>query len=116
MRRSDGWASRRKPTSGGAAARPPNGLSGLAQVAKDSLEDAAVAVVADLVRGVEPRPRLELHGLAAFPCRLYAHVARPRDVGGHRVGEALEIKDLLAGEAQRIEALAIGQLERDHAH
>src|SRR6266542_6847144 len=36
-----------------------------AQVAQHSLQDDAVAVVADLVRGVESDPRVELHGVAA---------------------------------------------------
>src|SRR3954454_19786842 len=74
------------------------------------LEDPAVAEVLGLLRRVDPHARLELDVAGA-------HVHRARELAGvERLGEAGDRELLLAGEPERLGALAVGELQRHDAH
>src|SRR5690348_6179281 len=83
--------------------------SALEQVPQDVLHDAAVAVVVRLTGGVDADHRVE------------GDVARG-DLDGLRgaalveLGDATDGEGLLAGQAERLGSLALGELERDDAH
>src|SRR5262249_22613516 len=98
------------------------------------LKDASVAEVLGLARGVDPHPGSEPGTAAALrrPAALagiadrspsgalgpYQHlasalVARLR-AGLDRLGDALDGEDLLAAQPQRLRALAVEELERQH--
>src|SRR5215217_9108207 len=92
------------------AAAPPaaaraSGAAALEQLPQHEGKDAAVLVVLDLLGGVDPHPRGELL------------VARTHgDLLGLAVADPDDRELLLAGEAERFDRVAVGELERQDPH
>src|SRR5262249_57115434 len=98
---------------GGRLASEATGLS--EQLAQDVGQDAAVAVVVELGRGVDAHARLEL---ARAGLRARADAQRPaaREAGGDPLAQSYHVVVLAAAEAERARALAGRELERQDAH
>src|SRR5215207_528391 len=81
-----------------------------AQVPQHPVQDAAVLEVGDLVRGVDPDLRLEGDLIRA--------VAVGGDLDGLRLAvlEIAHVEGLLAGQAERLDRLALRELEWQDAH
>src|SRR4051794_36625231 len=74
------------------------------------MQDAAVLEVADLVRRVEPDPRLELDRIGPVPPRGDADRLRPALI------EIADLDRLLAVEPERLDRLALRKLQGQDAH
>src|SRR5215217_7480498 len=95
------------PYSGAGCNEPRLGRSSrtrrrLPQFAENPMQDAAVAVVDDLVRGVETDPSLELDLLAALLRRCDLDLAVRGATGIHRLGEPVDVELLLAGQTEGV--------------
>src|SRR5215210_3619323 len=84
-------------------------VSALAQVAQHVGHDPAVAEVAGLARGVDAYDGVEL-GVVGL------HLHRLRRLPVVELGDTGDRERLLAGEPERLGALALGELQREHAH
>src|ERR687890_1521287 len=83
----------------------------LEKLSENGLQDTAVPEIFDLYRRVHPRPGLELPGLAVVACGFDRKLRT-----GFEVCEAGDVVGLLAGETQRLGALAVRELEGQDAH
>src|SRR5512147_1425846 len=88
--------------------------SALDERAQDVLQDAAVAVVVGLAGGVDAQDRLELDGLPAVLGS--ADPDRLRGAALVELGDTGDGERLGAVQAQRLRRLALGELQREHAH
>src|SRR6185503_10421994 len=79
------------------------------------LQDAAVAVVLGLVGRVDAYARVELDRLAVVAPGAHAHGASGLEGAAVELGD-LDVERLVAGEAERLRALALRELERQDAH
>src|SRR3954462_5698894 len=82
--------------------------------AEHVLQDAAVAVVVGLARGVDPDDRVDL--LLRAVGRRGIDVHRARDLAVVERGDAGDVERLLADQAERLGVLALRVLQREHAH
>src|SRR5690349_853036 len=92
------------------------GTSGVAQVAQHVRHDPAVTEVVRLARGVDPYDRVELDRLSRARRRTGLDLHRVRCRPGVELGDPGDLERLLAGEPERLGVLAVGVLQRQHAH
>src|SRR5580658_9702772 len=97
------------------ASRPSDHSLGR-QLAKDILQDAAVLEVLDLLGGVDADFGFEFFYIAFGCCGFDLEDAAVGELAFEQRGEAGEIVDFFASEAEGLDVLAIGELKRQDAH
>src|SRR4051794_113809 len=82
------------------------------KLAQHEVEDAAVAVVEPLVGGIDPYSRLELDRIALG---LAVRLGGDLQLAG-AILQRGEVEGLLAAQPERLDRLALRELERQYAH
>src|SRR5690606_3472988 len=92
----DGWSSR----------------LAVAELAQHVLQDAAVSIVVELDRRIDPGHHLEALRLAVLAARDDLERLADREVAG----DAADVVRLLTRQAERLHVLPLEELQRQHAH
>src|SRR5215216_4096603 len=86
------------------------------ELSQHVVQDAAVAVVLDLLRSVEAHPGLELGHLAAIGLGADDHLAAVLETAPHSRGQARDVDHLLAGEPEARHGVAAREFQGSDAH